>query len=477
MKRIFIIIFTLSCFSLNAQTFEWGKVFTGKVVETAYSIANDNNGNIYFTGGFTSGKLDFENVSLANVGNEYVSEDIFVAKMNSTGNIEWAISGGNADKEHGEKIGVDKNNNVYVAGNYKGEIVFGDKKISSISKGTPDIFLLKLDKDGKVLWLKSYGGKNGDEIGDMSIDPDGNIYLTGHFGKTATFGGYEYKAISEINGDAFVTKLDAYGEVKWLKQIGGKGRGGQNSLQFGNTVAVSKSGKYVYAGGRFLGHVRFDDTVMTSYEFDNAQRRNSIYIVMFDLNGKRIWLKEHANKKVNNSTDGKITCMDTDYSGNLIAGGYFPGAILYGSNVINSFEVPNSYNEDIWITKYDSLGNNLWFNAYGNKGADRLTSIKIAQNNDIFLTGNISGIYDFGAVKINTGFNNFFFIKMNSGGSPLSGVYTTGMGSSGVGIALPQPGKAILLGNYLGNIFKYESVNVTGQGAAQSIFLLGFDIN
>ncbi|HEX2786460.1 MAG TPA: SBBP repeat-containing protein [Ignavibacteria bacterium] len=476
MKKLLIIIFVLSYATLNAQTFEWGKVFTGKVVETAYSITSDNNGNVYFTGGFTSGKLNFENVSLTNAGMEYASEDVFVAKMNSTGNIEWAISGGGADKEQGKKIGVDKNGNVYVTGEYKGDIVFGDKKISSASKGSPDIFLLKLDKDGKILWLKSYGGKQSDEVGDMSVDPDGNIYLTGHFGKVATFGGYEYKAFSEINGDAFIVKLDEGGEVKWLKQIGGKGRGGQNSLQFGNTISVSKS-KYIYAGGWFLGHVRFTDTVITSYDFDNNNRRKSIYIVKYDSEGNRYWIKEHANKNVNNSSDGKITAMDTDYSGNIIAGGYFPGAILNGTNVINSFEVPNSYNEDIWITKYDSLGNNLWFNTFGNKGADRLTSIKVAQNDNVFLTGNTSGIYDFGAVKINTGFNNFFFVKMNSGGIPLSGVYATGMGSDGVGIALQQPGKAVLLGNYLGNIFKFESVNVTGQGAAQSIFLLGFDVN
>ena len=111
-----------------------------------FGMCLDTNGNCYVTGWF-DGTNDFGGVTLTNnVG----GTDIFVAKYNSTGALQWATNaGGNsANEDIGRGIGVDTSGNVYVTGGYSGSATFGNINLPFTS--SENFFLAKYNSTGTV---------------------------------------------------------------------------------------------------------------------------------------------------------------------------------------------------------------------------------------------------------------------------------------------------------------------------------------
>jgi hypothetical protein len=97
----------------------------------------------------------------------------------------WAKSAGNAK---GHSIAVDAKGNVYVTGYFESDsLTLGS--ITLRRAGGKDIFVVKYDPNGQVLWAKSAGGMNDDYGASIAVDASGNVYVTGYFeSDTLTFG-------------------------------------------------------------------------------------------------------------------------------------------------------------------------------------------------------------------------------------------------------------------------------------------------
>ncbi len=238
--------------------FLWGGKTGDFWADMPLGITTDAQDNIFVTGYF-GGASDFDIGSGTHVLVSFGLEDIFIWKLRSDGTLDWVKQyGGPSWDDWGTAIHVDDNGFIYLAGCYDFSLDFGGSSTSPlISRGEKDIFVCKLDNQGDYIWAKSMGGKKMDTPYGITLDQDGNVYVTGCFADTAVFGAGAdtVQLISHGGHDIFICKFDNDGNQLWLKSIGGPNTGYQDD--YGNAILVDQQ-RSIYVAGGFKGSVDFD---------------------------------------------------------------------------------------------------------------------------------------------------------------------------------------------------------------------------
>jgi len=229
----------------------WTKQAGGTGTDMGFGIAVDANGNSYVTGNFT-GSATFGTTTLTSSG-DY---DIFVAQLDSFGNWLWAKKAGGTNYDWCNSIAVDTNGNSYVTGDFRGSATFGSTILTSDSDNYEEILIAKLDSNGNWLWAKQAGGIGNDEGYGITVDANGNSYITGCFySSSATFGNTTLTSSGYNN--IFVAKLDSNGNWLWAKQAGGA------IDDCGYDIALDANGNS-YVTGFFMESANFGTSTLTS---------------------------------------------------------------------------------------------------------------------------------------------------------------------------------------------------------------------
>jgi hypothetical protein len=202
-----------------AGDFVWAQAFQSSGhfgYSNGLDIALDAAGNVYTTGSF-SGKVDFDPGSgklfLSSIGG--YSSDVFVTKLNVSGNLVWARTAGSTDADHGNALGLDGSGNVYVIGDFGSAgspINFntGSGTYTLSNAGRMDVFVWELNTNGNFVAAAGMGGPGNDSGTGIGVDGSGNVYTTGWFTGTADFDpspGGVYDLTSGGGQDIFVAKL------------------------------------------------------------------------------------------------------------------------------------------------------------------------------------------------------------------------------------------------------------------------------
>lgn len=232
----------------------WVKAFAGSQNEEGQAIAVDANGNVYITGFFT-GTVDFNPSNLKFNLTSSGENDVFVSKLDASGNFVWAKRMGGIGDDRTTSISL--NTTLCLTGSFQDEVDFdpNTNSYNLTAKGSSDAFVLKLNLDGNFVWAKSFGDVNFDQGNSVVQDAQGNVYTTGEFNGNVDFDSSEdsTKLISE-SVDVFVTKMDTDGNLVWAKNMGG------TLGDRGNGIAVDKLGG-VYVTGSFYRTFDFDPSV------------------------------------------------------------------------------------------------------------------------------------------------------------------------------------------------------------------------
>jgi len=192
--------FFLAKYDANGNVL-WAKSVGGTSNEKVFSIAGDASGSIFITGWFVSDTLAIGSTTLTNSG----SSDIFLAKYNSNGNVIWAKSAGGSSSDNAESIAVDVSGNAYIVGSFYSPILIFDSIILT-KAAMYDIFFAKYDADGNVQWAKQVGANGDDHAHSVSINNTGSIYVTGSFDSNSiTFDSVALSNVGY--GDVFLAKL------------------------------------------------------------------------------------------------------------------------------------------------------------------------------------------------------------------------------------------------------------------------------
>jgi hypothetical protein len=181
----------------SAGQHRWSKTFGGSGWDSGRDVAVDSSGNVYITGDF-EGTMDPGGGSLT-----ASSKDIFIASFASSGQHRWSKRFGGSGEDQGNSVEVDVSGNVYLTGRFQGSADFGSGPLTSA--GGADIFVAVCNPQGQYHWSKRFGGTTNDEGRGVTVDPSGNVYVTGRFQGSVDFGGGPLTSAGDY--DIFVLKL------------------------------------------------------------------------------------------------------------------------------------------------------------------------------------------------------------------------------------------------------------------------------
>ncbi len=186
--------------------FLWAKKAGGQILDTrGYDIATDASGNCYATGYFRN-EAYFGSTGLSG------TRSGFITKLDTEGNFLWTKRVGGTTYAESYGIATDASGNSYITGYFSSTAEFGSTTLTAAASGST--FITKLNTGGNFLWAT----KTSQFPQDIAIDSSGNSYVTGRFTGTAEFGSTSLTATSDRN--IFVLKADSEGEIVWAKRAG-----------------------------------------------------------------------------------------------------------------------------------------------------------------------------------------------------------------------------------------------------------------
>lgn len=358
----------------------WARSIDG--TDGSFAITTDAAGNIYTAGRFAH-TVDFDpGPGAYSLTSASTYDDVFVLKLDASGNFVWARAMGGTGADQANDIAVDASGNVYTTGQYENNQGDFDPGPGTQLLTGGRTFISKLDASGNFVWAASLGAITGYSI---ALDAANNVYTTGYFADaTADFdpGPGTYNLPYAANSDIFISKLDASGNFVWAKGMGGSGNDG------GEALAIDASNN-IYVGGGFETSFDFDPgagtTTVTSGGNDDE------FISKFDASGNLLWVKSWGN-----AGEGEVTDLALDALGNVYTMGYFYGTVDFdpGAGTQNLSSAGGT--GDIAVSKFDAAGNYVWAFQLGNATDDEVYwNIAVNGNDDIMITGGFYNTVDF----------------------------------------------------------------------------------
>lgn len=233
---------------------QWIKRYGGELKNACNDIVLYGD-NLYLTG-YSAGTALFDSIEVSSIG----SYDIFVCKMDTTGNVEWVNMEGGGSLDYGISIDVDSNNRVIVGGTFKYLAFFNQGDTSISSNGFEDVFISVYSVEGEFLDVFSFGGGDNDDLESIEIDNENNIYVGGRFKDTLLL--HNNTFISLGSNDIFILQLNDTMGLNWLKQVEGVPYGGKEPTC---KAMYCDSLFNLYVTGGFLTNIYFDSIYMEAY--------------------------------------------------------------------------------------------------------------------------------------------------------------------------------------------------------------------
>lgn len=393
------------------------------------------------------------------------------ALISNAQTFQWAKSMGSTYTDRGTSIDVDTNGNVYTCGFFSGTVDF-DPGIGvfnlTTSISTESIFVQKMDNAGNFVNAFNFGIGTPSQI---TVDQQGNIYITGFFSSTADFdpGVGVYNLTSAGGSDIFIVKFNNSGIFQWAVSLG------NTSPDASLSIAIDTNG-YVYTTGYFYGTVDFDPGIGVNTMSANGPF-SDVFILKLDSNSNFIWAK-----KCDGTSFDDAQSIALDHLGHLYVTGTYMNTVDFDPSP-NTFSLTSSGARDVFVLKLDLAGNFIWAKSIGGLSHDIVYDIATDFAGNNFIAGRFTDSADFnpnmGLYNLYTnGVDDIFILKLDTAGN-LS--WAKNIGGTGSDYA-----KSIYVDD-VGNVFTTGQFNGTvdfdpgngifnlGQPATIQMFILKLD--
>lgn len=427
-----------------------GWLLTSSVVgaDPVMDLAQDSTGNTYAAGYF-AGTMTIGSATLTSNGS---GEDLFVAKLDPTGNLLWAQRFGGTGRDFATGLDVGSDGSVYVTGSFYGAMTIGNTTL--VSKGGKDAFVLKFDANANAVWARRMGGGDGsvssnfdDQGSGVAVTNDGAVYVTGEFRETADFGSINISSAGA--GDQFVTKLSDEGTFRWVRQLGGAdnqmasdvvtGTAG-DVFVVGNTVAgydAAGNLKWKNEGAASVGGPIYQDALSGKEFLYTAELYGGAIRKLDALTGAEVWrrttgLNDELTFAVTTDADGNVYVVKAFWSG--MTPDFDPGSGTFYVDNLNS----NGYNTV--LLKLSSAADFLSARRVvgGTGGYQFAHDIEVDTGGNVFLAGEwgSTGEFDVGdATAVRTspsGEGQGFILKLTQGLGAISGTVFNDQNQNGI---------------------------------------------
>ncbi len=382
---IFLAAFLTITFGMHAQdpAIIWQNTIGGSLGDFSTDFEPTADGG-YIIGGYSTSNISGDKTENSNGGS-----DIWIVKLDGSGNIMWqnTIGGSGEDLLVSIKQTTDGG---YILGAGSDSNISGDK--TENSRGGLDYWILKLDGNGNIMWQKTYGGAQPEFEPKVVETSDGGYFV----------GGYSDSNVSgdktdPTNGqrDYWALKLDNTGAIVWQNSIGG------NLVDRPQAAFQTNDGGYIIGG--------FSSSDVSGDKTEPNLGVNDNWIVKLDANGILQW----ENTIGGNDSDVLRDMIQTTDGGYLVGG--------YSKSNISGDKTENSQGDfDFWLLKLDGSGNIVWQNTIGGSAIDYVRDIKQLMDGNYMIGGwsnsNISG----DKTENSNGGYDYWLVKMDASGNLLS---------------------------------------------------------
>lgn len=367
-KQIFTMALALIGSAAMAQTpfIVWEENLGGTNQDVATYTAITSDGGYIVTGYTNSDNVDV-------IGHKS-GFDAWVVKLNSAGSVEWKkiFGGDNDDKAY--SIIQDTGGKYIFAGTTNS--TNGD--ISS-NNGAFDMWVVKLDTDGSILFSKTLGGSDDEAAYDIAQSSDGGYVLAGE-SKTDMLAGN----INKGGFDAYIAKITNSGTTSFQKLYGGSADESMKS------VGITATG-VIFAAG---------ETLSNDYDVSGNKGGADYWVLRLKSNGSLVWAKTYGGTSNDNAHSLAIT-------GNAV--------VIVGETESNNGNVGMNYGgDDFWALKIRANGAITYSKVYGGETSDIARTVVRTSDGGVIIAGESESDSDH--VSNNYGADDFWVIKLNTNG-------------------------------------------------------------
>jgi len=231
---------------------------------------------------------------------------------------------GGSGNDISSSISLDYTGNIYIAGRFDGQCTFGSNTVLSSVDNSLDIFVARYNPSGQLVWVEQEGGATNDFALGISVDVYFNVYVTGCFSGTATFG-TNTKLTSRGGLDIFIARYN--NGFSAVRQIGGAS----------NEYPRAISANIHFGGVTITGNFQNSCTVDNLITLQSAGQED-IFVLKYSSNLDKIEWAERFGELYNDYGQSIVT----DTSGNTYVTGYYSGQVLFGN-----LTLPAASNQDI----------------------------------------------------------------------------------------------------------------------------------
>ncbi len=344
-------------------TLQWQKSLGGSSVDEATSVQQTIDGGYIIAGSTTSNDGD--------VTGNHGDRDIWIIKLAATGTIEWQRTLGGTGNDAGYAIQQTNDGSFIVAGR-----TFSNNGDVSGNHGASDIWIIKLDGSGTMLWNKTFGGSVEDESKSIQQTSDGGYIVAGY-----TFSNNGDVLDNNGASDLWVIKLDAIGTLQWQKTFGG------TSTDIATSIQQTSDAGFIVAGY----------TSSNNGDVSGSHGGLDYWVLKLDAIGTLQWQKTLGGT----STDIATSVHQTSDAGFIVA----------GQTDSNNGDIINNHgNTDVWIVKLEANGVLQWQKTLGGFSSEGAMAVEQTTDAGYIIAGYTSS--NDGDVSGNHGSYDFWIIKL-----------------------------------------------------------------
>ena len=406
------------------------KIIGGSGQDEGSKIIQTSDGGFLITGSTSSDNGDFQGLGIG-------QRDIHLTKLRANGSIEWIRTYGGNGTDIANDVIEDRAGNYVIAGSSDSNT----GNFSGQNRGGTDLFLMKVNPDGGLIWARKYGGSGNDSANAVIEAPGNGYFVTG----STQSNDLTFFTKDNTSRDAFVIFTDLNGEPNWTRTAGGSSADeafdiaisvrngvvitGTHQSQNGNFSGFNAGGSGVfsleldifgqfislisYAGegtdvGRSIsqtedgGFIIAGSTDSSTGIFSRDDSSRDAFLMKLSSNYNIEWVRTIGGS----SDDAAFDAIQTANNQYIITG--------EARSNNGDFEDLIQGNNDVFLAKLDLSGNLLWTNTYGGSASEIAASVVQTSLNEIAVTGwteSTDGLFD----QSTGGRNMFFFLTDTDG--------------------------------------------------------------
>ncbi len=345
----------------------------GTARDEGWAIAADAEGNTYLTGVTWSTNFPVLNPVQSHHADDGEQKDVFIAKINTEGELVYATYFGGEQSEEGNSIAVDAAGNAYVTGQTFSPDLPMFNAWQPAFGGDEDAYVLKLNPTGQLLWATFIGGSESEEANTVAVDQNGRVYIGGevYSDDYPLLNPWSSAVFGEDDEDAFLSIFDNDGQLVYSTYISAPHRDQIFRL------AVDDQG-IVYATGMTSSP---DFPLVHPIQSHYGGDWDDAFVLKFDPWHNKMLYSTFLGGEGRDEGWG----IDVDKNGN---------AYITGHTTSRSFPVTNAVQPwlggeaDVFVTKINSGGDALLYSTYiGGTGVDKAWGLALDTLKNVYITG------------------------------------------------------------------------------------------